>query len=66
MPIMTTPLEIDGNSVLVMRVIRGLSQRRSGRLAGVNPWRIFQIEHRLIELRENEVVRLLGVLTTGR
>ena len=64
MPVINGPLKVTGNSIQVMRVVRGLSRRRLGELSDIKPWRIFQIEHHLSEPRESEVARLLGVLTT--
>lgn len=64
MPIMTTPLKVDGNAIRIMRLVHGLSQRRLGELSGVKPWRIFQIEHGVVEPRDTEIARLLGALTT--
>lgn len=64
MPLKVGPLKVSGNAILVMRVVKGLSRRKLGELSGVKPWRIFQIEHQIVEPRENEVSRLLGVPTT--
>jgi hypothetical protein len=64
MPVINGPLKITGNSIQVMRVVRGLSRRRLGELSGVKPWRIFQLEHHLVEPREAEVAKLLGALTS--
>lgn len=66
MPVIYGPLKVSGNSIQVMRVVKGLSRRRLGELSDVKPWRIFQIEHHLSEPRENEVASLLGALTTER
>lgn len=66
MAIEMVPLKVDGNSIRVMRIVRGLSQRRLGELADVKPWRIFQIEHGVVAPREREIARLLGALTTDR
>lgn len=64
MAVIKTPLNVTGNSIRVMRVVRGFSQRRLGEKAGVKPWRLFQIEHHVVEPTEAEVARLLGALST--
>ena len=64
MPLTNGPLKVDGNSIRVMRVVRGLSQRRLGKLVAIQPWRIFRIEHELVQPREDELARLLGALTS--
>jgi predicted transcriptional regulator len=66
MPTIDGPLKVSGNAIQVMRVVRGLSRRELGELSGVKPWRIFQLEHQIVEPRENEVARLLDALTTER
>lgn len=66
MAIEMCPLKIDGNSLRVMRIVRGLSQRRLAELSDVKPWRIFRIEHHLSEPREVELARLFGALISDR
>lgn len=64
MPILNGPIKVTGNSLQVMRVVRGLSRRRLEELSGVKSARIFAIEHEITKPHESEVARLLGALTT--
>lgn len=63
MPIIKTPMSVDGNSIRVVRVLRGLSRRKLGERAGIKPWRIFQIEHSVVKPTEMEVSTLMGAMS---
>ncbi len=64
MPVLKGPLHSDGNSIRVMRVVRGLSMRQLGTLADIAPHRLFKIEHELIAPTGEELARLMGCLTS--
>lgn len=62
---MQGPLKVNGDSIRVLRVVRGLSRRQLGDKANIKPHRVFQIEHKTgREAGEEEIARLLGALTS--
>lgn len=58
------PVEVNGNAIRIMRIVKGLSQRELGQLAGLAPHKVFRIEHALDAPTDEEVAKLLGALST--
>ena len=65
MPIIKSPVPVDGNSIRVVRVFCGLSRRQLSQRSGVKSQRIFHIEHGITTPTADEISRLLGAMSTG-
>ena len=61
---MKTDIALDGNGIRVLRVFHGYSQRELAEASGLKPWRIWRLEQGVSEPRPDEVVRIVGALTT--
>jgi transcriptional regulator with XRE-family HTH domain len=58
-----TVVQIDGNGLRAIRIVRGLSQRRLAELAGLASWRVWKIENDIVRPTSEEIAKLLGALT---
>lgn len=64
MAFVRTPIKVTGETIRVMRIVRGFSQRELGQRAGIAPHKVFRIEHAVDAPTEEELGKLMGVLTT--
>lgn len=55
---------LDGKTLRLARVVKGLTQRRLGALSGVPSDRIWRIENGVIAPSEDDCLKLWGALST--
>lgn len=58
----TNPVSMD--SLRVVRVMKKLSQRELAQAAGITPARLWKLENGVAQPKEDELFKLLGVLTS--
>ena len=53
---------LGGETIRILRILRGWSQRELGAATGITPWRIFKLEKGICVPRVEEVQKIFEIL----
>ena len=59
---MGNEIVLSGDTIRILRILRGFSQRQLGLATGLKPWRVFKLENELCVPRVEEMNKIIEVL----